>query len=341
MTEPVGVAIIGLGKWSKHLAASVKRTPSTRLATCYTRTPDVRESFSAEFECVATPTLEAALTAPGVEAAIISAPAHVHPELTRACAAHGVHVLVEKPMALSLDEGLEMARVCEENGVVLMVGHEMRRLGSTRAMKQMVDGGKLGRVVAASAGMSLAGTFHPDNWRCHRDTNRGGALMQLGIHQIENLIYLLGPVASVTGEFANAAAPGGVDDVGIVTMAFENGTRATIASSYVSPKVYELHLYGEQANLRCEVDMRVWPNAEQVDRKTHLTLDPREGALEDIGVEPQDVLALQMEDFARSIRGGHEPETGAQQGLDTLAVVEAALQSYENGTPVRPGDLYY
>jgi UDP-N-acetyl-2-amino-2-deoxyglucuronate dehydrogenase len=340
VTEPVGVAIIGLGKWSRHLAASVKRVPSANLAICYTRTPEVRESFAAEFKCLAVSTLEAALTSPDVEAAIISAPAHVHPELTHACAEHGVHVLVEKPMALSLDEGLEMARVCEENGVVLMVGHEMRRLGSTRAMKQMVDGGKLGRVAAASAAMSLAGTFHPDNWRCHRDTNRGGALMQLGIHQIENLIYLLGPVASVTGEFANAVAPGDVDDVGIVTMAFANGARATVVSSYVSPKVYELHLYGDHANLRCEADMRVWPNAEKVDRMTNLTLHPREGEIEEISVEPQDVLALQMEDFARSIRSGHEPETGAQQGLDTLAVVEAALQSYESGAPVRPGDLY-
>ena len=169
----------------------------------------------------------------------------------------GIHVFVEKAMANTYSEGLQMAAEIEKHGLVLMVGHEMRRLGSTRAIKRILEEGRLGKVAMATGVMSLAGTFVPDNWRCHRETNHGGALMQLGIHPIENLIYLLGPVIEVRGYFAHVIAAADVDDVGVATLSFENRAVATVTSNYITPTAYELHLYGDQANLNCIVDMRV------------------------------------------------------------------------------------
>src|SRR4030042_726294 len=204
--QPVGIAMLGLGRWSRQLAKAIVRVGSLRLLTCYSRTVETRRKFAEEFGCEDAASLEAALGHPGVEAAFIAAPSHAHPELTLACARHGIHVFVEKPLANTLAEARQMASACQERGLVLMVGHEMRRLGSSRAMKQVLDSGRLGRVVAATAVETLAGTFQPDNWRCHRDTNRGGALMQLGIHHLETLMYLLGPVAAGQGFFAPLSA---------------------------------------------------------------------------------------------------------------------------------------
>lgn len=336
--QPVGIAMLGLGRWSKHLARAIARVDSLKLVTCYSRTAETRRAFASEFGCEDAPSLEAALTRPGVEAAFIAAPSHAHPELTRACAQRGIHVFVEKPMANTLKEAKQMAAVCQERGLVLMVGHEMRRLGSSRAMKSVLDSGRLGRVVTATAVETLAGTFQPDNWRCHRDTNPGGALMQLGIHHIETLTYLLGPVAAVRGLFAHLSAPADIDDVGVAQLMFASGTMATVTSTYVSPSAYELHFYGDAANMNCVADMRVWPDALKVDPNTLLAVSTHD-SVDPVTVEPQDILALQTDEFARSIRGLTQPETGAAQGLAALAVVEAALHSFETGKPVDPRSL--
>jgi predicted dehydrogenase len=336
--KPVGIAMLGLGRWSKHLARAVTRVESLKLVTCFTRTADTRRQFAVEFDCEAAPTLEAAMTHPGVEAAIIAAPSHVHPELTLACAAHGVHVFVEKPMANSLAQARQMAAACQKEGLVLMVGHEMRRLGSSRAMKKALEAGRLGRVVNATAALTLMGAFQPDNWRCHRDSNPGAALMQLAIHQFETLQYLLGPVTAVQGYFAHLSAPADVDDTAAAQLTFLDGAMASVAASYVSPSAYELHFYGDAANMNCVVDMRVWPDALQTDPRTQLNLQTNY-SLEPLPILPQDVLALQLDEFARSVRGLAQPETGAQEGLAALAVVEAALLSFESGIPVDPRRL--
>lgn len=335
MTEPIGLALIGLGNWSKHLATAAQRSPDVNLASCWTRTPEKRATFAAEHSCLDAPTLEAALDAPGVQAVVIAAPADAHQALTEACAAHGIHVLVEKPMALSIEEGLAMQRACDAAGVVLMVGHEMRRLGSTRAVHHLVESGALGRVITAVGSLTLKGRFDPPNWRTSRVTNRGGALIQLGIHMIENFNYLFGQPVSVQGTFANAVAPNDVDDVGVAVIGYENGTQAVVSSNYVSPSANDYRLYGERANVVCQADMRVWPDAQRVDPGTHLTLHTPEG-VEDVPRDTVDVLAEQYADFAHSIRSGEPPETGAPEGLLTLAVVEAALRSAEAGGTVDP-----
>jgi predicted dehydrogenase len=205
-------------------------------------------------------------------------------------------------------------------------------------MKQVVDQGQLGQIATATASISFIGTFQPDNWRCHRDTNPGGPMMQLGIHHIETLTYLLGPVVNTQGFFAHVAAPADVDDVGIAHLTFESGATGTIASTYVSPMVYEMHLYGDRANLDCVLDMLVWPDTPEVDKRASLTIH-KPDAREAIPIAPKDALALQLDEFARSVRGEVKPETGADEGLTALAVVEAALRSSETGEPVDPRTL--
>ena len=339
MSEPAGLALIGLGaKWGKQLAAAVGRSEHVKLLTCYARTPETRIAFAQEFGCQAVDSVEAAITAPGVTGAIIAAPAHVHLDIAQQCAAHGIHVFVEKPMALTTADAQTMLETFEQAGLVLMVNHEMRRLGSSRAIKQVVDEGRLGRVVTAIASLTLAGHITSENWRGSQDTNRGGALMQLGIHQIENLMYLLGPVVSVTGMFSHTVSPANIHDIGATQMLFESGAVGLVTSSYVSPKAYRLHLYGETANLDCVADMNIWPDAIQVDRLTQLTVQTPDG-YEPITIEPQDCLVVQLDEFAQCVRGETQPETGAREGLAALAVVEAALLSHEMSTAVDPRSL--
>lgn len=336
--QPLGVGIVGLGKWSYQLGQAIRRSPQLTLLSCYTRTAEKREAYATTFGCAAVGTLGDLLYTPDLEAVILCTPAHAHHDLALACLQQGMHLFIEKPMALSVSNACLLIATARKQDVILMVGHEMRRLGSMRAAKRLVQEGALGRVVSAAGVFTLRGRFEPGNWRSHPHTNRGGALMQLGIHPIENLNYLFGRPRRVLGAFANALAPNGVHDVGSAIITYEDGVQATVNATYISPASQRLSLYGTRANLHQVIDMRVWPDAALADERTQLLLEDGEQQ-RPVPLSPRDVLVEQLEDFAASVRASSAPETGADEGLWALAVVEAALRSAETGRTLDPRQL--
>jgi len=335
--EPVGVAVIGTGMWGKRILAAVKRTPSLQLVTCYNRNAEVRMAAASEFSCAAPESFEQAIHWEGVQGVLLITPNNVHAEQALACAEAGKHVFVEKPIADTLADGLAMGAACEAAGVTLFVGHGFRRLGAARKVRQILEEGRLGKIVLAEANFSLPGTLSPDKWRYYRQTCPGGPLMQLGIHHADTLQYWLGPVTKVRGAFAHLATSAEIDDVGVAQLEFANGALGTLTSSYVSPKTYYLHLYGTESVLDYQTDMSIWPKADQMDSATTLTLRTK-SAVEQVEFEPRDMLVDELDEFARSIQGTTNPETGALEGLRALDVILSAIRSQETRTPITLGE---
>lgn len=333
MTDAVGVALIGTGMWARRLAGAVQRTSTVRLVSCFSRQAPGREAFAGEFGCISAASLEAALEAPGVAAALVVTPNNAHLEGTRACAERGLHVYVEKPIADSIEDGLAMQETCEAAGVTLMIGHCFRRLGSSRRIKALIEDGALGEVVLAEANFSLPSRLSPDKWRYYRQTCPGGPLMQLGVHHADTLQYLLGPVSSVQGSFARLVTEAEIDDVGLAGLTFAAGARGVIASSYVSPKTYSMRLLGSKAVVTATADMTVWPDAPRMDPSTELMLHTGTGS-EALTFEARDMLVDELDEFAGCIRGERAPETGAAEGLRALSVILAAIESHGSGRAV-------
>jgi len=334
--EPVGVAVIGTGMWGKRILAAVKRTPSLQLVACYNRNSDVRKAAASEFNCAAPESFEQAIHWEGVQGVLLITPNNVHAEQAQACAEAGKHVFVEKPIADTLENGQAMGIACEAAGVTLFVGHGFRRLGAARKVRQILEEDRLGKIVLAEANFSLPGTLTPDKWRYYRETCPGGPLMQLGIHHADTLQYWLGPVTQVRGAFAHLATSAEIDDVGVAQLEFANGALGTLTGSYVSPKTYYLHLYGTEGVLDYQTDMSIWPKADQMDAATTLTLRMK-SAVEQVEFEPRDMLVDELDEFARSIQGTTNPETGSLEGLRALDVILSAIRSQESGTPITLG----
>jgi UDP-N-acetyl-2-amino-2-deoxyglucuronate dehydrogenase len=314
-----GIAVVGTGMWGPRLAEAADRG-GLKLVTCFSRDEQKRAEFAGRFGCEPAASFEEAIGHPRVEGVLLVTPNDVHEEQALACAEHGRHVFVEKPIADSTEAGERMQRACAEAGVTLMVGHAFRRLGAARRVKQLLDEGALGRVVLAEANMSLPGSFKPEAWRAQRVRNPGGPIMQLGIHHVDTLAYWLGPVQRAAGRFAHVHTEADIDDVGVVTLEFECGALGSLTGSYVSPKTLSLRLLGTEAVLDYRTDFSVWPNAQALDGATTLTL-----AGEPVEFEGRDMLADELAEFGRCIRGEAEPETGAEEGIATLAVVLEAL----------------
>lgn len=316
-----GVAIVGTGMWAPRLAAAAERA-ELQLVTCFSRAEGRRGEFAERFGCEPAASFEDAIGHPDVEGVLLVTPNDVHEEQTLACAKRGRHVFVEKPIADSIEAGERMRRACAEAGMTLMVGHAFRRLGAARCVKEMLDDGALGRVVLAEANMSLPGSLNPEAWRAHRERNPGGPIMQLGIHHVDTLSYWLGPVERASGRFAHVETDADIDDVGVVTLEFESGALASLTGSYVSPKTLTLRLLGTDAVLDYRTDFSVWPDAGALDGVTTLTLGG-----EPVDFEERDMLAEELAEFGRCIRGEAEPETGAHEGISALAAVLQALQA--------------
>jgi UDP-N-acetyl-2-amino-2-deoxyglucuronate dehydrogenase len=321
-----GIALVGTGMWAPRLAAAAERA-GLELVACFSRDEARRSEFAEQFGCEPAATLEDAIAHPRVEGVVLATPNDVHEEQALACAERGRHVFVEKPIADRVDAGERMRRACADAGVTLMVGHAFRRLGAARRVKQLLDEGALGRVVLAEANMSLPGSFKPGAWRAERERNRGGPIMQLGIHHVDTLAYWLGPVRRASGRFAHVHTPADIDDVGVVTLEFESGALGAVTGSYVSPKTLSLRLLGTEAVLDYRADFSVWPDAQALDRVTTLTLGG-----EPVDFEERDMLAEELEEFGRCIRGESEPETGADEGIAALAVVLEALGADATGS---------
>jgi predicted dehydrogenase len=317
-----GIAIVGTGMWAPRLADAARRA-GLELVTCFSRDEARRGEFAERFGCEAAASLEAAIGAAGVEGVVLATPNDVHEEQAVACAERGRHVFVEKPIADSVEAGERMRRACAEAGVTLMVGHAFRRLGASRRVKQLVGDGALGRVVLAEANMSLTGSFKPGAWRGERERNPGGPIMQLGIHCLDTLTYWLGPVRRASGRFARVHTEADIDDVGVVTLEFESGALGALTGSYVSPKTLSLRLFGTEAVLDCRTDFSVWPDAQALDAVTTITLGG-----EPVEFEERDMLADELAEFGRCIRGEAVPETGADEGIAALAAVRQALGAH-------------
>jgi predicted dehydrogenase len=321
----VGAALIGpSGMWGPKIAEACARAGNLRLVTCYGRDEERRRAFASERGIEAAESFEAAVEHPDVEAVLLVTPNDLHARQALACAERGRHVFVEKPIADTVAAAQRMRDAFAAAGLVLAVGHGMRRLGAARRTKELLDEGALGTVVLGEANWSLAARLRPEAWRWHRERNRGGPLMQLGVHHADTLAYWLGPIARSHGTFGRVATEAEADDVGVVSVEFESGARGVIAGSYVSPPTYTMRLLGTEAVLEYALDMSVWPQAEKADGASTLALRTKERRRE-LDFPERDPLAEELAEFARAVRGEGRPETGAEEGIAALRVIEEAL----------------
>ncbi len=335
---PLGVGLIGVGRWGMRLGAALRRADGVTLVSCYARTPEARREAARTLECAAAPTLEALLDDRTVEAVVVATPNASHEALALAAAERGLHVFVEKPIAPDEAAARRMAAACARAGVTLQVGHAFRRLGASRAAHRLVRSGALGTVVLAEANFSLPGAFAPGNWRSSRATLPGGPMTQLGVHHADTLQAWLGPAVRVQGSLGHVAADADIDDVAVAVLEHASGARSVVACSYVSPKTYRIRLYGTRANLELRTAMALWPEAERMDAGTTLTLEEG-GACRRVPFEVRDMLADELEAFGRCARSGEAPETGAEEGIAALRVILGVLSAPRGVAPAEAGGV--
>lgn len=345
-TDPVKVGIIGLGRWARVLTRAAQKSDKLKIVAGYSRSEEKRTGFAEEFGVPAVPDLQTMLSDPEIKGVIITVPNEQHLAVASEIAKAGKHVYTEKPIASTLEDGLEIAALEETYGVTVTVGHSARLMAGVQRIRQAIDAGELGRVGMIEGNFSneRALELTPDTWRWYKDRAPGGPLSQLAIH-IFDLAYHLGGKIDAVSSIASKLSPVGaeVDDQSMTLLKFSDGKIGYVGSSWTSPGVFSVRVFGSKGLMHYEMDFGTWDTPEQIHRSSTLYIQRGKdgyGKREEIKDQESDMFGAELDLFAESCRTGNSNELDAENGNVAVSVVYAALQSIErSGQEVKLGEI--
>jgi UDP-N-acetyl-2-amino-2-deoxyglucuronate dehydrogenase len=343
------VALVGCGKVAGIHAAALAELPDAEfVATC-----DIDLSragaFAAKHTVQPFADLPVMLRESRPDVLIIGTPHPLHAEATIRSAEAGVHVLVEKPLAASLADCDAMIAAAKKAGVLLGVISQRRFYEPVRRMKDAIDAGKIGTPalgVFIQYSWRDAAYYTSDPWRGKWDTEGGGVLVNQSPHQLDILLWLMGPAAEVSGTWANLNHPTvEVDDTAVATIRFRNGGLGSIVTSLSQkPGIYtKVHIHGTNgASVGVETDRGATfiAGVSQIPEPplTDLwTIPGDEGRLAEFQADDRAAFArvdattqyhaLQIADFVAAVRDGRTPLVTGEDGRAVVELFSAIYQS--------------
>lgn len=328
-TRPVRFGFVGLGGWGEELAHAVERAGAGVVAACFARSADARDSFAAAHQCATVDDFEDLLTAEDIDALVLATPHSTHLPMIEAAAAAGKHVFVEKPLAVSYADAQQCVTAARSAGIVLQVGHHRRKVAATRALRERLDTGAFGLVHLLEAKQTTPSDLTPrGGWRGDPAECPLGGMTALGVHMVDAIHYLAGPVREVYASSRQLLGRGKLDDITTLSLDLVSGALATLSTSVVLPRETSIAVHGHDGSGWSEVDGAELYLQSPTDRSRVRQEIPA-----------VDAVAEHMMEFATCIRTGADPQVAGEQGRDVIAVMEAARISVAEHRPVAVDDV--
>ena len=258
----------------------------------------------------AVPELAAMLADPDIAGVILTVPNEQHLPLAREVAKAGKHVYTEKPIASTLEEGLEIEALERTYGITVTVGHSARLMAGIRQIRAAIDAGELGRVAFIEANFSneRALELTPQTWRWYKDRAPGGPLSQLAIHQFDVLHYLGGEIVEASS-MASKLSPVGaeVDDQSMTLLRFADGKIGYVGASWTSPGMFAVRVFGSKGLMHYEIDFGTWDTPGELHKTSTLYIQRGKdgyGKREELTIPESDMFRAELDMFAQSCRTG-------------------------------------
>jgi UDP-N-acetyl-2-amino-2-deoxyglucuronate dehydrogenase len=350
--DAVRFGIVGAGKAAELHVAALTRIPGARVTAVAGRSPARARALADASRARVDPSLEAMIERGDVDAVAICTPHPLHREGAVAAARAGLHVVVEKPMALSPAECDVMTEAARESGVVLSVISQRRWYEPVRRVKEAIDDGRIGQPGLATVevlGWRGPEYYAMDDWRGTQAGEGGGVLVNQAVHQLDLVRWFLGPVVEVDGWTANVNHPEiEVEDTVVVAIRFANGALASIvASNSQRPGLHaRIHVHGRSgASVGVETDAGssfvAGVSAPSPARNDLWTIPGEEDAIDSWPAEDEaarngvDLATyyheLQMRDIVGAIRAGQSPAVTGEDGRAAVELIDAIYRAARSG----------
>jgi predicted dehydrogenase len=344
--QPLKVGIVGLGRWARVLTRAAGKSGALTIIAGYSRSEEKRAAFQRETGVPSVPTLDAMLADPSIRGVILTVPNEQHLPVAAQVAAAGKHVYTEKPIASTLDDGLQIAALEQKHGVTVTVGHSARLMAGIQQIHEAIEAGELGRVAFLEANFSneRALELTPQTWRWYKNRAPGGPLSQLAIHQFDVLHYLGGEILEASS-MASKLSPVGaeVDDQSMTLLKFADGKVGYVGSCWTSPGVFAVRVFGSKGLMHYEIDFGAWDRPDTLHESSTLYIQRGKkgyASREELKLRPSDMFQAELEMFAEACRTGRAGDLNAHNGNVALAIVYAALRSIERqGQSVRVSEV--
>ena len=344
---PVRIAVIGAGMIGRAHIDILRRDPQCAVAGIADPSA-AAAAYAAELSvpCFAEP--GAMLDATKPDGAIVATPNALHLAHTKACAERGVHVLVEKPIADTLEAAHELTAAARRAGIAVLIGHHRRHNPIIEKAREIVRAGRIGRLTAVAALWLLrkSDDYYEATWR--RQPGAGPILNNL-IHDIDDLRYICGEIDSVQAIVSNNVRSFAVEDTAVVALHFADGALGTVTLSdaVAAPWSWELTsgenpvypqqpencylITGTEGSLTVP-KLELW----RYDREPGWHAPLSREAIEVVRADP---LVRQIQHFCRIVRDGEAPRVTGEDSTRTLATVLAVASAAGSSRAVAVGTL--
>ena len=331
--KKVRIGQAGIANHGKTIVHAIRDAGNLQLVSCFDINATANKQVAQEFFATAASGYDELVTDPNIDAVALVTPNHLHAEQVEKAVKARKHIFVEKPIGNTVAEALTMINLVKGTNLTFMVGHNTRRRLVFRRAKQLLEERRIGEIVAVEANLSRPAGLQAGlpAWKADQKTCPLLPMIQLGIHFVDTVEYLLGPVARVSCFAANIAMPNAALDSTAGILQLESGIPVSLTSYYVSADAYFLRIYGTKGTIHCfpmKLRLELLENGEL-----------KQAIEEDTSSEGAGSYVLQMREFGDCVLRRTQPETGGEEGLRALAVVEAMSQSVENHVVVEMKEI--
>ena len=284
------------------------------------------------------------LADPEIDAVYIATPVFLHAKQAMAAADAGKHILIEKPLAATSEEGYKVVEYCKSKGVLIAAGLMMRFGSYVQQMKKDIAAGKIGKPVSGYAQFTCWFPDMPGNWRQSKKSGGGGAMMDMGVHCIDLMQYILNTKVRQVASFQDTLSfHYEVEDSSMVMMRMENGTQCVVQSNFNIPdsaSKWRIEIFGDQGrmigdNIIGQVDGGSFDAIYAGEQGGYdAQQDKKDGAAEEISVEFGNMYAREITSFSDSILNSTPVEVPAEQAVFVQKVMEAAYRANEENTVI-------
>lgn len=351
------IAILGCGKVAHLHAKAVQNLKNARLAGVWSRTPKTAIMFAAQYGTTFYAEITDLTKREKIDLVIVCTPHPFHLQPVLEAVKAGANILVEKPLASTLEDSDKMIDACKKAGVKLGVISQRRWYEPVKRVKDAIEAGKIGRPVFGTINMlgwRNKNYYDADEWRGTWKMEGGGVLVNQAPHQLDILLWFMGEIDEVFGLWTNLNHPYiEVDDTAVAIVKFKNGGIGNIiVSNSQKPGIYgKVHVHGENgASVGVQTDGGAMfiagvPGYIEPPLNDIWTIDGEENLLEKWkdadsahfnSIDPMVYyMERQIEDFLHAIENNTEPLVTGEDGRRTVELFTAIYRSTRDNKPVK------
>ena len=320
------IGVVGYGYWGPNLARNLNELAGAELRSLCDPREAARERAQLRYPgLVTTADFNDVLSDDDVDAVVVATPVSTHYGIAKAALLAGKHVFVEKPLAASAREALELGMLAEAQGLVLMPGHTFLYSPPVNMIRNLIDADALGEIYSISTSRVNLGLHQPDV----------SVAWDLGPHDFSILRHWLGEVPSHVAALSRGCILPDTPDVAFIHLEYKSGTIAHVELSWLAPsKLRRTTIIGSQKMIvyddTSNEPVRIFDSGVMIrdpESFGEFKLSYRTGDIVSPRVEAAEPLLLELEDFCKAVRTGSTPRSSWQIGLDVVRVVEAVDQS--------------